>query len=154
MARNGQNPAWRPKNGPSHRAEPGTYDPVELGLSMAKNGVSSVKRKKKPNFWQKMGPGSWPEARLVTGSTQKCCLLGVHCPRPVMNESSKKFGQFPKKNGTKKLHFRHNNLHFIRHTYETPIFGLRRTRLFLRIWGTNDPKRTTLQYSQHRKVVF
>ena len=30
----------------AHRAERGTYDPVELGLSMAKNGVSSVKRKK------------------------------------------------------------------------------------------------------------
>ena len=39
----------------AHRAERGTYDPVELGLSMAKNGVSSVKRKK-TNFCQKNGP--------------------------------------------------------------------------------------------------
>ena len=66
------------------------------------------------NLGQKMGPGSrpQPQARLAMGSTQK---LGVHSP-DMIEKNLDHFGQ-------KKLHFRLKILHFLRYTYETPIFS-------------------------------
>ena len=93
MARNGQIPARRPKNGPpsgqtaTYRKTKviqsclriwGTYDPIESGpYDPKKWGFHRCSVKKMQIFGPKMGPGGRPEARRATGSTQKCCLFGV-----------------------------------------------------------------------------
>ena len=52
-------------------------DPIEsVRLSQKERGFPRC-NVKNAEFRAKMGPSSRPEARLATGSTQKCCLLGV-----------------------------------------------------------------------------
>ena len=96
IAKNGQNPGRRPKNGPpsaqtatyrktksiqSYLRIWGRYYPIESGPSDPKKwglyGCSVKKCRFLQIFGPKMGPGVRPEARRATQSTQKRCLFGV-----------------------------------------------------------------------------
>ena len=71
---------------------------------------------KMQKFRQKRGPGSWPEAHLATGSTQKCCLFGVMIVTKSLDHFWKKWILAQKSD-------------FLHFTYITHLFGLSRTRL-------------------------
>ena len=80
---------------------------------------------KNAEFRAKMGPGSRPEARLATGSTQNVAYW------VSSDDSNKKFRPFLKKMdfGPKNGIFGHKLCIFLRNAYKTTIFSVQTDRL-------------------------
>ena len=129
--------ARRPKNGPpsgqtatyrkteviqSYLRIWGTYDPIESGPADPKKWGLYRRSVKKCRFsGQNRAPAAAPRPAVQRDQHKNVVfLLSGH-------DGNKIVGRFWQKNGfwAKKLHFRPEILHFLRYTYETPIFSAR-----------------------------